>query len=109
MDFRNWIDGRRIEGYCTRKGYTDEEILDICEMHRLHHLFPEGSPGGTFQDALKAMVQATPSQKAFLREASRKGKDPRFGHAFIRLAESPEYANRILAAYLNDVKPALDL
>ncbi len=109
MKSSNWIDGRRIEGYCSRKGYTATEILDIREMHRLHLLFPQGGPGGTFQEALASIALATPSQKAFFREASRKGEDPRSGHAFIRLAEDPEYANEIIAAYLTDVKPALNL
>ncbi len=109
MATRDWIDGRRIEGYCTRKGYTAVQILDIREIHRLHQLYPEGSPGGrTLQEALEQTGRATPSQKAFLREASRK-TEPWFGHAFLRLAEDPEYANEILAAYLTDVKPALGL
>jgi len=108
MDFRDWIDGRRIEGYCSRQGYTDVQILDIREMHRLHKLFPDGSPRGTLQEALASAARTTPSQKAFLRQAS-KAKDPHFGHAFLRLAEDPEYANEILTAYLTDVKPALDL
>ena len=108
MDYRNWIDGKRIEGYCARKGYTEIQIIDIREMHRLHLIYPEGSPKGTPQEALKAVAKTTPSQKAFLREASR-AKDPRFGAAFLRLAENPEYAEQILTAYKTDVKPALDL
>ena len=108
IDFRNWIDGKRIEGYCTRKGYTEIQIIDIREMHRLHLTYPEEGTKGTPREALEALADITPSQKAFLREASR-AKDPRFGAAFLRLAENPEYAEQILTAYKTDVKPALDL
>jgi len=105
---RAWIDGKRIEGYCKRQGYSSQEILDMREMHRLHLLYPEGSPNGTPQDALAAMAHITPAQKTLLMEMG-KARDPRFSDAFIRLAKNREYAARVLSAYLAQVKPALNL
>ena len=107
-DARDWIDGKRIEGYCARRGYTETQIIDIREMHRLHLIYPEGSPKGTPLQALKAASKTTPGQRAFLREAAR-AKDARFGNSFLRLAGDSEYAEKILTAYKTDVKPALNL
>lgn len=107
-DKTTWIDGRRIEGYCRRQGYSPQEALDLREMHRLHLMYPEGGPNGTPQDALATMAGISPSQKALLMKMG-KAKDPRFSDAFIRLAKDREYAREILNAYLTDVKPALKL
>ncbi len=103
-----WIDGKRIEGYCRRHGYSSREILDIREMHRLHLLYPDGGTGGTPQEALAAMAGISPSQKALLMKMG-KAKDPRFSDAFIRLANDSDYAKRILHVYLSEVKPELQL
>lgn len=107
-DENTWIDGKRIEGYCKRQGYSSQESLDMREMHRLHLLYPDGGSNGSPQDALAAMADITPSQQALLMKMG-KAKDPRFSDAFIRLAMNREYAKKILNAYLTDVKPALKL
>lgn len=77
-------------------------------MHRLHLIYPEGGSNGTPQDALAAMAGITSIQKASLMQLG-KAKDPRFSDAFIRLAKNPEYACKIFEAYLNEVRPALNL
>ena len=107
-DRKTWIDGKRIEGYCRRKGYSPQEILDIREMHRLHLMYPEGGTRGTPRDALAAMAGISPSLEALLMKMG-KATDPRFSDAFIRLANDGDYADRILEIYLTEVKPALQL
>jgi len=103
-----WIDGKRIEGFCKRRGYSPQETMDIREMHRLHLMHSEDDDSRTPLVVLAAMGGITPSQKALLMKMG-KSSDPRFSAAFIRLAEDREYAERILAIYQTQIRPALNL
>jgi len=103
-----WIDGKRIEGFCRRHGYSSREAMDLREMHRLHLMYPETGENPSPLEVLAAMAGITPSQKALLMKMG-KSSDPRFSAAFIRLAEDTAYAKRVLEVYQEQVRPALNL
>ena len=77
-------------------------------MHRLHLEQADGTLGGTPQEALEAIANATPQQMQLLRSLGQK-TDPRLCDALIRLAQDRAYAERISGAYRSDVKPNLQL
>src|SRR3989338_11613019 len=93
---RNWQDGRRIEDYCSKRGYPPQDILALREMNRLHLDEADGILGGTPQEALETIARATPQQKLALRSLGQQTY-PELCDALIRLTEDRLYADRILS------------
>lgn len=105
---QNWQDGKRIEDYCSSHGYSSKDTLALREIHRLHLEESSGTLGGTPQEALEVIAQATPAQKQLLKSIGQK-TNPRLCDALIRLAENQPYTNKILSFYQSDIKPNLQL